>query len=303
MIRRPPASVGRRHPAVLVGVLVLTAAAVVGCGAQDPPQAPGSQYVALGDSYTAGPGMDPITDRSCRRSGINYPSLVAAELKITELVDRSCAGARITNLEAPQQYRDPRTGRLVEVNDPQLDAVDEGTELVTIGMGLNDHAVSTGLLLICNVIPPRTEPNDVCKEYLQLPEATIHTQIRDVATDLEAALRDIARKAPEARIVVVGYPRVVPDEGSCPDLFPVPAKHLTRLRGAMQVANEAWREAAAEAGALYADMYTPSEGHDVCSDDPWISGYRGVPGKAAGLHPLPAYPEAVAAEVVELLRD
>jgi hypothetical protein len=292
----------RRASALLV-LLLVVAAAAAGCGSKDRPPSKGAEYVALGDSYTAGPGMEPVADKSCRRSKINYPSLVDKALKIKSFADRSCGGARTGNLEERQTFPNPATHQPVKVNEPQLNAVGKNTKLVTIGMGLNDGAIATGLLLICNVIPPKTEPSDTCKQYLEQPQSAIDAQIKGAAADVQAALETIAKKAPDARIVVVGYPRVAPDRGSCPDLLPVPDAQLVRLRESLKVANEAWSEAAQEAGASYVDMYTLSEGHDICSDDPWMSGYRGVPGKAAGLHPFPEYAQAVADQVVALVKS
>ena len=286
---------GPRIVATLTLVVVLITAAS-GCGSTDVETDKGSEYVALGDSYTAGAGMEPVADGPCRRSSINYPSLVAAALEIERFTDRSCAGATTRDLEAPQRTN------IARLNDPQLDAVGPDTTLVTIGMGLNDNGISVGLLAVC-LAPTRTEPNDTCTQYLRQPESTIHTQIRGAAATLKTAVQTIASKAPAARIVVVGYPRIAPETGSCPDLLPVPDAQLSRLRDAMKVANQAWHDAAEQAGAAYVDMYTPSEGHDICSDDPWVSGYRGVAGKANGLHPFPAYAEAVAAEIVKVLGD
>jgi lysophospholipase L1-like esterase len=290
------------RPPLQVAALALSCVALAtasACGAEDE-IGHGAAYVALGDSYTAGRGMEPVADESCSRSEINYPSLVDKALKIKSFADRSCAGARTENLRTPQIQGQKR------VNEPQLNAIGTDTELVTIGMGLNDGAISAGLLLICTT-PSSPEPNDVCKHYLDQPQSNVEAQIKAAAARLEDALATIAKKAPKAEIVVVGYPRLVPDHGSCGspghpgDLLPVPEAQVTRLRETMKFVNDVWRDTADRAGARYVDMYTPSEGHDICSDDPWVNGYLPVAGKAAGLHPFPAYAEAVAERVVEVL--
>jgi lysophospholipase L1-like esterase len=294
------------RPLVVLAALALAASA---CGSSHHDEVgKGAAYVALGDSYTAGPGIEPIADDACHRSAINYPSLVDKALKIKDFADRSCAGARTLNLTESQSYRDPRTGLPVHMNDPQLDALGPETKLVTIGMGLNDRAISTGLLLICTT-PGSPEPNDTCTSYLKQPESAVDTQIQAAAGDLKTAVQAIAKKAPKARIVVVGYPRVVPDTGGCgspgqaDSLLPVPDAQLTRLREAMKFVDQQWSAVAAATGALYADMYTASEGHDICSDDPWINGYLPVAGKAQGLHPFEAYQRAVADKIVGLLKS
>jgi lysophospholipase L1-like esterase len=292
----------RRATAALALGLALVAV-LAGCGGSHKTETrKDAEYVAFGDSYTAGAGMAPITDPPCRRSSLNYPTLVDKALKIKKFADRSCAGARLANLAVPQSYKDRRTGLTVQVNSPQLNALGKDTKLVTIGMGLNDQAISTGLLLIC-VTPVAPEPSEACQQYLKQPQSAIEKQVRTVAATLKTALGTIRSKAPHARIVLVGYPRIAPDAGSCRDLLPVPEAQLTRLRETMTFVNQVWSETARDAGALYVDMYTPSKGHDICSDDPWVSGYKGVLGKAAGLHPFPEYAKAVAAQVVKVLDE
>jgi hypothetical protein len=284
--------------AVALGLLLVLAAAAAGCGGEATTTR-NAEYVALGDSYTSGPGMAPVADNSCRRSEINYPSLLAKKLKISEFVDRSCGGARLENLTKTQAYPDPRTSLPVEINDPQLDAVGPKTKLVTMGMGLNDKAIATNLLLICITLKS-TEPNPTCQQYLKQPQNAVEDEIRSVATDLAAALGTIRRKAPDATIVLVGYPRLVPDHGTCGSPgerdapLPVPEAQVARMRETVKFVDQVWQETAKQAGAKYVDVYDESAGHDICSADPWISGYLGVPGKAAGLHPLPGYMTAVA---------
>ena len=75
----------------LIGVAVPTAA---------PAQEQVSSYVALGDSFTAGPVIpnqldDPI---GCFRSDHNYPHLVAASLRPAKFADASCSGADTENM-------------------------------------------------------------------------------------------------------------------------------------------------------------------------------------------------------------
>ena len=64
-----------------------------------------TKYVALGDSYSAGP-LIPTTDLAggCARSDHNYPSLLADELDAKTFVDVTCSGAKthdITGVQRP----------------------------------------------------------------------------------------------------------------------------------------------------------------------------------------------------------
>ena len=78
-----------------------------------------SSYVALGDSYTSGPGIPGQIPESggCGRSDHNYPHLVAAALEIDRFTDVSCGSATTDHMAQAQ----PLPGGLT--NGPQLDAL------------------------------------------------------------------------------------------------------------------------------------------------------------------------------------
>src|SRR3954471_15153979 len=138
----------------LLGVLLaatLTLAACTGDGAAPGDPAPEqaaaarySRYVALGDSYSAGP-LIPTTDLAggCARSDHNYPSLLAARLHVARLVDVTCSGASTADLTHVQR---PFQGARVP---PQLDAVTPHTDLVTVGIGGNDLDLFGTLVATC----------------------------------------------------------------------------------------------------------------------------------------------------------
>jgi hypothetical protein len=289
---RTPGRARGRAPVVLIALLLTVTAA--GCGSKVDEKKTGAEYVALGDSYTAGPGISPIGNRPCGRSKLNYPSLLAKALKVSSFVDRSCSGASTLNLDQPQAYG------IARLNDPQLNVVDKNTRLITIGLGLNNNAISIGLLLVC-LDPDHGPLSDKCQRYLAAPQSTIEDQMKLSGSQLGAGLAEIKKLAPNARIVVVGYPRLVPDQGSCPDRLPVPAAQVERMRWGMRYVNQVWADTAKQAGAIYVDMYAASEGHDICSADPWIADYKGALDKAFRLHPYGSYHEAVATQVERAL--
>lgn len=281
------------RPLVVLLAVGLAASALAACGRQDSPRATIGvpEYVAFGDSYTAGPGILPLSDKPCGRSETNYPTLVAEELGFEAFTDASCGGATTVDLQKAQ------TAGFVRLNDPQLDALDRRTELVTIGLGLNNEALAMNLLVTC-LTPASGQTTDTCKRYLEVPETEVEARIARAADQVEAAITTIRSRAPEADVVLVGYPRVAPDTGSCADL-PMPEAMLDRLRAAMKGVDDAWREAARRAGAEYVDTYTSSQGHDVCSAEPWVNGAFRKP-DAVPMHPFEAYHRAVAAEIVAL---
>lgn len=97
----------RRHTAL--GSAIATGAMVLGALGATPAAAgtTGSRtvdYVALGDSYAAAPGVPEQTDAACGRSSANYPSLVAAS-RGARLKDVSCSGA--TTADSPSDRAMP----------------------------------------------------------------------------------------------------------------------------------------------------------------------------------------------------
>jgi hypothetical protein len=87
--------------------------------------------VALGSSFAAGPGLEPVVDRAAMRSGRNYAHLVADRLGAT-LTDATVSGATTaTILDEPHRVRR-------RVFPPQIESVHGVTELVTVTVGGND---------------------------------------------------------------------------------------------------------------------------------------------------------------------
>lgn len=282
----------RATAALACGALLLAACDTSGAQPPSPevPDAGPGTYVALGDSYTAAPFVR-TTDMAegCYRSGSNYPALVAETLEVDDLRDVSCGGADTRNLARPQRTVDGQ-GTV----PPQLDALDADADLVTLGIGGNDgHLFGS---LVCSLSP---EPLPLCSAGSVLPRVgpVLERTRRDVTT----ALRTITDRAPDALVVLVGYPRLVDPTRSCPalDLSPARLRQAARIEQRLRTA---LRSAARDAGVEFVDVYAASVGHEVCSDDPWVAGAETVPEKALAYHPYAVEQEAVA-EMVEQLWD
>ena len=290
------------HPSrsLAIALVAVCAVAVAGCGKKPPPAPPpetGAAYVALGDSFTAASGYGPFEDRICRRADDDYPALVAEKAGLT-LDDVSCGGAGISNLTQAQVITGEGT------RQAQLNAGSADTELVTVGLGLNDPVNDTDVTLasvltdLC--VPKKGKLSDLCTAYLQLPDKNMSDAVDDMAEQVGAGLDRIRAQAPDARIIFVGYPRVLPDVGSCRQV-PLPVVALNRLRSTLKQANAALSRIAEKRHVEYVDMFTASKGHDACSAEPWVNGYKTRKGEAFAFHPYKAYHRAVADKVAALL--
>ena len=290
----------------LAAALLLALVALTGCSTEadepaplparatgDPTSSPAryDRYVALGDSYTAAP-LVPPTDTStvCLRSEANYPALVAESLPGTVLTDVSCSGASTANVRAPQRGR---TGSV----PPQLDAVGPGTDLVTIGLGGNDDDLFGTLLVGCTRLAAEDPTGAPCTARFadQAEPVLAKTQQR-----LVRVVADVRERAPEARVLLVGYPQIVPASGTC-DALPLAAGDYPFARDVNQRLTDTVRDAAGAASVEYVDVWSASAGHDICGADPWINGRVTSADRALAYHPLAAGQRAVADLVLEAI--
>jgi lysophospholipase L1-like esterase len=232
-------------------------------------------YVSIGDSYTSGPGITPYAPGApagCGQSEKNYPHLVATALGLS-LTDVSCGGAT-TSDETESQF---------EGQPPQDDALSAATEVVTIGMGGNDHGLFGTLLYGCTQIDaiehaPGKAP---CKEHY---ESYVAATYAEDATEQAAALQHIKELAPNAKVFVVGYPEITPQDGQCNlTEFPWYPKDLEWFRDKVQKLGNKMIKAGAKAnGAIFVDTFKPSEGHNACQKpgvrwiEPLIGSLTGV---------------------------
>src|ERR1700712_2315990 len=85
------------------------AACVTGTGRSGPAIAPGARYVAMGSSFAAGPGVDPVEQPppTCGRSTRNYAHHFAGRRSLM-LVDVSCGGATTAHVLGPWQDIPPQ---------------------------------------------------------------------------------------------------------------------------------------------------------------------------------------------------
>jgi lysophospholipase L1-like esterase len=251
-------------------------------------------YVALGDSYTAGP-LIPTTDLAdgCLRSDHNYPALLAERLQITDVTDVSCSSAETRHLTHPQRTFGGRTV------PPQLDAVDDGTDLVTLGIGGNDYTLFGTLVTTCADPTARATP---CSDLLADRGIDLVARTEQISRHAATAIDEVRDRAPDATVVLVGYLRLVPRHHGCPELpfSPPDLRYADRVSRAL---DRALARAADRSGATYVDMYAASRGHDVCSADPWTNGSRTTQGVALAYHPLAAGMVAVTDRIEEALVD
>jgi lysophospholipase L1-like esterase len=212
-----------------------------------PAQAAGAAYVALGDSYSSGTGTRTyLADgTSCQRSVYAYPSLLASSRGYA-LDFRACSGATTADVAALQ-----------------LGTLGSSTAYVSLTVGGNDAGFA-GVLTEC--AKPAWASN--CNGAIDKAQAVIRTAL---PTRLDALYAAVRSRAPQARVVVAGYPRVFNGE-DCNAFTWFSPTEQTRLNATADLLNATLSAAATRAGVSFTNPTTAFTGHAVCADVEWING-------------------------------
>ncbi|KRF19327.1 hypothetical protein ASG90_20820 [Nocardioides sp. Soil797] len=272
--------------AVLAGPLLATTPSAI---ADETPPHAGEKYVALGDSFAAGPQINPMKSTgpaACARSTKNFASVVSTGLDGAKFVDATCSGAKLTDLWAAQGEA-----------PPQLDAVTRKTTLVTFGtLGGNDVGL-VGIAGSCVLGTCAGAPGDANHEKVKATRAT-----------LIKGVRAVKKKAPSATIVMVGYGTYLP-AGGCPDTIQgLDAAEADYLQGLIDHLSDVIGEVAEAEDVLFADQRNiPGNlDHTACAPyaEQWIRGIdTGDNTDGAMLHPSAAGMAATASEVTKVLKQ
>jgi GDSL-like Lipase/Acylhydrolase family len=236
-----------------------------------------ANYVALGDSYAAGPVIpNQIAPFGCLKSDHNYAHLAAPTIGLP-LKDATCSGATTEDMTESQSTE------LGSV-PPQFDSLDAETTRVSLTIGGNDIGFSE-IALSCITLNPFSTP---CKDkYTAGGKDQIAERIAATAPKVDAVLDGIAARSPSAKVFVVNYAAIFPETGfGCWPQMPIGFGDVPYLRAKERELNAMLATQAAANGATVVDWYTASIGHDACkgSFTRWVEPV--VPtNPAAPIHP------------------
>lgn len=275
---RRPALALAALASVVVSTLTLGLAAPARAAKPGPHVAAGP-YVALGDSFSAGSGVLPLSTTAnplCAQSSVNYPHLIAQRTGRT-LTDATCGGATTGDFTTAQYPGTP----------PQLDALSKDARLVTIGIGGNDSGLFASIIQNCTTAGLSTlGQGSPCKDrYGASYETTVRTTTYPA---VRKAIADARARAPRATIVVTGYPQILPPTTGCYLTMPIASGDVPYVNGIEQALNAVVEQAARDNGATFVDMWAPSAGRDACQL-PWV---RWVEPAVASLNFVPVHPNA-----------
>ena len=236
-----PARRGRRAVTALLGAAALALAPAQPAAAA----APG--YVALGDSFAAGVGARSYADdgSDCYRSPLGYPALVAARAGLA-LTFAACAGA-VT----------------ADVVERQAGSLRPSTRYVTLTVGGNDLGFAS-VLTTC-ALPGWMGS---CRQALARGRTTLQTSL---PARLDRVLATVRARAPRARVVVTGYPRLFAGDDCNAATFFSRAE-MADLNRATDQLDALIAQRTRAAGLRYVSPVDRFTGHAWCADDAWVNG-------------------------------
>lgn len=174
----------------------------------------------------------------------------------------------------------------------------------TLTIGGNDVGFS-GILEECVTLSVTSPFGDPCqKHYTAGGTDKLATAVAATGPKVAAVLQAIRARAPQARILLVGYPDILPVTGrGCWPVVPIASGDVPYLRATEVSLDQTLAQVAEANGATFVDTYTPTIGHDVCQPrgTKWIEGL--VPTSPAyPFHPNQLGQQAMASQVLAALR-
>lgn len=222
-----------------LSALGLLAAAAIPVQAEEP-----VEYVALGDSFSAGTGTRAKVD-NCYRSPHGFPALLA-DAHGMALDYQACSGATTADV-----HRD------------QLGTLSPATGYVTMTIGGNDLGYA-GVITQCAL--PGWLSN--CQGRINDALAKLHGEIPQRYDTLFA---QIEARAPSADVVIGSYPHLF-NGRNCNLATFFTAAEMRSLNGATDQLADVIEDRTLAAGFGYVDARPAFQGHAVCDSPEWVNG-------------------------------
>ena len=250
-------------------------------------------YVALGDSFSSGQGAgvydsNTVTDANkCYKSYSGYGRILSRDTSNSLVLTNfaACGGAVADNIDTNTTYPG--------VPSPQNSALSSTTKVVSLSIGGNDIGFADVIMTCAN-------PTKDCDGAFSLA----YNQLGMLDNMLQRVYLDILKKAPDAKVYILGYPPIVTTGPGClvgNNGTDYPFFSESRKQKAVDLAhslNSTTQSSINTIRSLSTDYDqrlrfidaqasgSPFIGHDVCSSEPYVNGLILLPGNSSeSFHP------------------
>jgi lysophospholipase L1-like esterase len=207
-------------------------------------------YIAMGDSYSSGVGA-PGQAGLCLRSSRSYTTQWAQRNDPASFRTVACGGAT--------------TG---DVRSFQVPYLSSRTDLVSLTIGGNDAGFAD------TVISCTLGSEAACTAKVNQARTYITGTL---PSRLDSTYHAIRQKAPNARVIVLGYPRLFDTSSATCGIGGMSLAKRRALNAGADVLAGIIRDRAEAAGFTFADVRDRFDGHGACAAGPWINGLTLLP--------------------------
>ncbi len=251
-----------------------------------------TDYLGLGDSYTAGEGAfdylagTDTRDNSCHLSANSYPLLLSRDLfSAAGGHSVACSGAVINDVGGSNgsyrgqvqhglsltELKTAQPERLSEIMSnyspgyvPQeMFARQYQPRVVTVSIGGND--IGFGDILERCVVPhlSRHLSDETCYNTYEGRQELVNLVDRTVPR-WTALYRQLQAESPGSTVYAIGYPSIASDLGKCPLNVNLSKSELEFAEELIHYMDGAIRQAAVSGGVRYVDISQALNGHRLC---------------------------------------
>jgi len=227
-------------------------------------------YLAMGDSFASGEGaydyfIETDTEANmCHLSKQSYPYLIGRQLNITTFNSVACSGARLADIsqtaQKPKQPSPNNMGRWLPGYQPQLSySREHSPTVITIEIGGNDVGFLTKLracLSAGNCYPTYESRLEIVREMNQQ-----FSRLVDAYSLTKQSTKS------NARIYVVGYPKVVKEDGNCGVNVRLGNEEIIFANRLIDYFNLVLAQATKRAGVRYVDAADALAGRRLCESN------------------------------------
>lgn len=260
----------------------------------DGQQAPGFQYLALGDSFASGEGAynykaaTDTTENKCHLSQRSYPYLISSALGYGQYESVACSGAISEDISTESLDYVGQAGDDIKLKDrnrqdylsrllpgylPQREFIRElQPSVITLSAGGNDIGFSD-IILRCidtdtcySSFEDRLELADLINKQFQ-PLSKMYNEVK-------------AASDPRSKIYIIGYPQIAKPDGACDMNVHLNRDERVFAEQLVSHLNSVIKKAAENTGVFYVDVEEAFNGHKMC--EPLNSWDVAVNGLTAG---------------------
>ncbi|MEV2255869.1 transglycosylase SLT domain-containing protein [Streptomyces sp. NPDC050147] len=258
---------------------------------------PKHMVAVLGDSYTSGEGAGDYSPESnkdhgtkqwnaCRRSDNAWARkivLPGTSKPLGDINDNwdydaelgfvACSGAMTKNVatvpsgNTPQRHREGQFNEVLQVDSGVLS---KDTTLVMLTLGGNDEGGFARAMQQCGSISNCSNDSGFLPKYKSIIDAMV--------PDVRSVLETVATKAPNAHIVLMGYPELLSRSTKCAGSWYYDMSEARTLAELVNYANaeqkkavDGLRTGSSKLKVEFADPVNAFVGHGGCDDPEWIN--------------------------------